>query len=143
MVSQHIVLPKVNFPAFKAANQTTNYHNWMDMAKSFFIQHKLFSIVSVHQPNPAGNVLPHSFDGEIRLPDGSILEDGARDEPSLVWSDEIKAIWEWNRKHTLVYGFLKGSLVDVPASLRKKFGPRSRRNMVRAPTSCFASWKLS
>jgi hypothetical protein len=70
---QQIALPKVNFPAFKAANQTTNYHNWMDMAKSFFVQHKLFGIVSGHQPNPAGNVLPQSHDGEIRLADGSIL----------------------------------------------------------------------
>jgi hypothetical protein len=35
--NQQIVLPKVNFPVFKEANQTTNYHNWVDMAKSFFI----------------------------------------------------------------------------------------------------------
>jgi len=99
--------------------QNTNYYNYQDMAKSFLIQHKLFGIVSGQQPNPAGNVIPQSFDGEIRLADGTVLEDGERDEPSLVWPDETKAIWEWNRKHTLVYGFLKGSLTDGPAAYSK------------------------
>lgn len=80
--NQQIVLPKVNFPVFKAGNQTTNYHNWMDMAKSFF---KLFGIVSGHQPNPAGNVLLQNYDGEIHLADGTILEDGACDEPSPIY----------------------------------------------------------
>jgi hypothetical protein len=118
---QQIALPKVSFPVLKMVgpNQSTNYHNYRDMAKSFFIQHKLFGIVSGHQPNPAGNVLPQSYDGEIHLADGSILEDGARDEPSPIWSDEIKDIWEWNRKHTLVYGFLKGSLTEFPAAYSK------------------------
>lgn len=90
------------------------------MAKSFFIQHKLFGIVNGHEPNPAGDVLPQSHDGQIRLANGTILEDsGESNEPAPLWSEETKAIWEWNRKHTLVYGFLKGSLIDQPAAYAK------------------------
>jgi hypothetical protein len=112
---QRLVLPRVNFPPFKKGN----YRTWADMAKSFFIQHKLFGIVNGNEANPAGNVLPQSHDGEIRFTDGTILEDGERNEPAPLWSDETTAIWEWNRRHTLVYGFLKGSLIEEPAAYAK------------------------
>jgi gag-polypeptide of LTR copia-type len=113
---QQLVLPRVNFPPFKKGN----YRTWADMAKSFFIQHKLFGIVIGTDANPAGNVLPQSYDGEIRLASGEILDDsGDRDVPAPAWSDDTKAIWEWNRKHTLVHGFLKGSLIDEPAAYAK------------------------
>jgi hypothetical protein len=113
---QQLVLPKVNFPPFKSKTYFTS----ADMAKSFFIQHKLFGIANGHESNPAGNVLPQSHDGEIRLVGGTILENGGqRNEPAAIWSEETKAIWEWNRKHTLVYGFLKASLIDEPAAYTK------------------------
>jgi hypothetical protein len=116
---QQLALPKVSFPVFKAANQTTNYRTWKDMAKSFFIQHKLFGIVNGSDLNPAGNVLPQSHDGEIRLANGTILNSIDSNKPDPSWSEETTAIWEWNRKHTLIYGFLKGSLIDEPAAYAK------------------------
>jgi len=85
------------------------------MGKSFFIQHKLLGIINGNDVDLAGNVLPQAHDGESRLADGSILQR----EPSLISSDEIKAIWDWNNKHTLVYGFLMGSLIDEPAAYEK------------------------
>jgi hypothetical protein len=112
---QQLVLPRVNFPPFKKGN----YRTWADMAKSFFIQHKLFGIVNGSEPNPAGNVLPQSHDGEIRFADGTILDDGDRNVPAPLWSEETKNIWEWNRKHTLVYGFLKGALIEEPTAYAK------------------------
>jgi hypothetical protein len=112
---QQLVLPRVNFPPFKKGN----YRTWADMAKSCFIQHKLFGIVNGNDLNPAGNVIPQSYDSEIRFADGSILDDGDRNVPEPLWSDETKAIREWNRKHTLVHAFLKGSLIDEPAAYAK------------------------
>jgi transposase InsO family protein len=89
------------------------------MANSFFIQHKLFGIVNGTDTNPAGNVLPQSYDGEVRLASDEILADADRDVPGPVWSEDTKAVWEWNKKHTLVHGFLKGSLIDESAAYAK------------------------
>jgi len=55
-----LVLPKIDFPTFKSAN----YHAWPHMARIFFVQHGLYSIVNGYETNPAGpNILPKVFDG--------------------------------------------------------------------------------
>jgi len=53
-------LPKIDFPTFKSAN----YRAWSYMARIFFVQHSLYSIVNGYEINLAGpNILPKVFDG--------------------------------------------------------------------------------
>ena len=106
-----LALPKFDFPSFKPEN----YHTWSHMARIFFVQHKLFDIVNGNEPNPAGDILPKVHDGLVRLADGSILQG----DPAPTWSDEQRRTWDWNRRHSLAYGFIMKSLTDNPAAYSK------------------------
>ena len=37
----------------------------------------------------------------------------------MLFRSEVISIWEWNRKHTLIYSFLMGALIDEPAAYAK------------------------
>ena len=140
---QQISFPRVSFPPFKKGN----YRTWADTAKSFFIQHKLFGIVNGTVTNPAGNVLPQSYDGETRLADGAILADGDRVAPAAIWTirkqsgngtgnipsstASSKAPSSMNPRHTQ-----KSST----ALRQTKSGSPSPRNMAKAATSCSVFW---
>jgi len=107
-----LTLPKIDFPTFKSAN----YCAWSHMARIFFVQHGLYSIVNRYEPNPAGpTILPKVFDGIVRLAYGSTLQD----DPAPTWSDEQRRIWDWNHRHALAYGFIMKSLTDDAAAYSK------------------------
>ena len=106
-----LALPKFDFPSFKPEN----YRTWCHIARIFFVQHELFDIVNGNEPNPAGDVIPKVHDGLVRLADGSILQG----DPAPSWSDEQRRTWDWNRRHSLAYGFIMKSLTDNPAAYSK------------------------
>jgi hypothetical protein len=106
-----LVLRTLTFPTF----QSSAYPTWAQDAQTFFVAHKLFSIVKGTEPNPAGDVTSEIVGGDLLNADGEILIG----EPTENWPALDKSIWDWNRRHTAAYGLLKASVRGDKAVISK------------------------
>jgi hypothetical protein len=88
------------FPTFEARH----FPSWAQEAQTFFVAHKLFSIVKGTELNPAGpDVTSEIISGNLLNAEGTILIG----EPTKEWLALDRSISDWNRHHTAAYGLPK------------------------------------
>jgi hypothetical protein len=89
-----------------------DFPDWMHTAQRFFVQYKLWDIITGETPNPAGDVEPSVTSGKIDLgervgptPQMRFL----RGEPDPQRPHEV-AVYKWNERHSLAYNYLLDSV---------------------------------
>src|SRR5947199_4240073 len=102
-------------------------HDWVHTAQRFFVQYKLWDIVTGETPNPAGDVEPSVTSGKIDLgPNVEPRADGSirrilRGEPDPKFPNEI-AVYKWNERHSLAYNYLLDAVKSDRAAYSRIVG---------------------
>jgi transposase InsO family protein len=119
----HVHLPKLP-PLTLGKFDADDFHDWVHTARRFFVQYKLWDIVTGETLNPAGDVEPSVKTGRIDLgPNVEPHADGSihrflKGEPDPQSPHEI-AVYKWNEMHNLAYNYLLDSVKhDRPAYSR-------------------------
>jgi transposase InsO family protein len=107
-----IALPKLP-PLTLGRFDSDNFHDWVHTAQRFFVQYKLWDILTGETPNPAGDVEPSVTSGKIDLgPNVEPHDDGTihrflKGDPETPY--EV-SVFKWNEKHNLAYNYLLDSV---------------------------------
>src|SRR5437762_12829046 len=102
-----LVLPKPP-PLTLGKFDADDFHDWMHTAQRFFIQYKLWDIITGDLVNPAGDVDPSVTSGKIDLGDNAgprADERFLRGTPNPDRPHEVST-YKWNERHSLAYNYL-------------------------------------
>src|SRR5208282_2271165 len=102
-----------------------DFHDWMHTAQRFFVQYKLWDIVTGDLVNPAGDVEPSVTSGKIDLGEtaGSIGAVGRilQGTPDPAKPHEVK-VYRWNETHSLAYNYLLDTVKSDRAAYSRIVG---------------------
>jgi hypothetical protein len=94
-----------------------DFHDWMHTAQRFFVQYKLWDIITRDSENPDGDVEPSVTSGKIDLGHGALL----RGEPDPANSHEV-SVYKWNERHSLAYNYLLDAVKSDRAAYSRIVG---------------------
>ena len=116
-----LALPKLP-PLTLGKFDADDFYNWMHTARRFFVQYKLWDIVTGDSVNPAGDVEPSVYSGKIDL-GGSPEADGRflLGTPNPEKPHEIN-VYKWNERHSLAYNYLLDAVKSDRAAYSRIVG---------------------
>ena len=119
-----LALPKLP-PLTLGKFDADDFHDWMHTAQRFFVQYKLWDIVTGDLANPAGDVEPSVTSGKIDLgetagPPGAD-ERFLRGTPNPEKHHEIN-VYRWNERHSLAYNYLLDAVKSDRAAYSRIVG---------------------
>src|SRR5271154_6851039 len=119
-----LALPKLP-PLTLGKFDADDFHDWMHTARRFFVQYKLWDIVTGDLVNPAGDVEPSVYSGKIDLGEtaGSPGADGRflQGTPNPEKPHEIN-VYKWNERHSLAYNYLLDAVKSDRAAYSRIVG---------------------
>jgi hypothetical protein len=111
-----LALPKLP-PLTLGKFDLDNFHDWMHTVQCFFIQYKLWNIVTGDSENPAGDVEPSVTSGKIDLGHRAVLTG----EPDPAHSHEV-SVYKWNERHSLAHNYLLDAVKSDRATYSRIVG---------------------
>ena len=120
-----LALPKLP-PLTLGKFDADDFHDWMHTARRFFVQYKLWDIVTGDLVNPAsGEVEPSVYSGKIDLGEtaGSPGAEGRflQGTPNPEKPHEIN-VYKWNERHSLAYNYLLDAVKSDRAAYSRIVG---------------------